>query len=81
MTVKTRNIVVLSLALAFIAFVVYAFMPAKISKDNSRHLTGIVSAVDIGSQKDIVVMIEGVRGIQLKAKLLASLLQLLSNLA
>lgn len=63
MTINTRIIVVLTVTLGFIAIVLLAFKPSKISKDNSTQLNGIVSGVDIGGQNDIVVIIEGVRGI------------------
>jgi hypothetical protein len=63
MMISTRIIAVLAVTLAFVAIILLAFKPSKISKDNSTQLKGIVSGVDIGGQNDIVVIIEGVRGI------------------
>lgn len=63
MMISTRIIAVLAVTLAFVAIVLLAFKPSKISRDNSTQLKGVVSGVDIGGQNDIVVIIEGVRGI------------------
>ncbi len=63
MTIRTRTIVVFAVAIGIIALVLVLFMPAEISRDNSTQLSGIVSRVDIGGQKDIVLVIEGIRGI------------------
>lgn len=63
MTIKARIFVVLLVTVGIITIVLLVFRPSEISRDNSSKLTGIVSRVDSGGRKDIVLVIEGARGI------------------
>lgn len=59
-----RFIVPLLLSVIILSILIFFFKSPKLSKENSRKLNGIVSLVDIGGKGDIIVSIEGVRGIQ-----------------
>ncbi|WP_069659219.1 hypothetical protein [Arcticibacter eurypsychrophilus] len=60
----SRFLIPLLLSVLIIAFLLFLFKPSKLSKENSKQLKGVVSVVDIGGKGDIIVSIEGVRGIQ-----------------
>jgi len=54
----------LMLLLIIMTLLLFVFKQSKISMANSNELNGVVSKVDIGGQGDIIVSIEGIRGIQ-----------------
>lgn len=63
MKVFTRYLMPLVLGLIVVVVVFLGLRPAAITRQNSERISGVVNAVSKGGLKDIVITLEGIRGI------------------